>query len=84
MDSSGNFFYRFMNFKDGIFRPQCHTTGQVLCVKMCEYIERMLETLASFKDTLWVLRHDEPLVHVSVDISLITEHILDHDILLKS
>ena len=27
------------------------------------------------KDTLWVLRRDEPLVHVS-DISLITEHIL--------
>ena len=26
-----------------------------------------------------VLRRDEPLVHVSVDISLITEHILDHD-----
>ena len=31
--------------------------------------------------TLWVLRRDEPLVHVSVDISLITEHILDHDII---
>ena len=36
------------------------------------------------KDTLWVLRHDEPMVHVSVDISLITEHILDHDISLKN
>ena len=36
------------------------------------------------KDTLWVLRHDEPLVHVSVDISLITKHILDHDTSLKS
>ena len=36
------------------------------------------------KDTLWVLRGDEPSVHVSIDISLITKHILDHDILLKS
>ena len=36
------------------------------------------------KDTLWVLRHDEPLVHVSVDISLITKHILDHDTSLES
>ena len=40
--------------------------------------------LSLFKDTLWVLSRDEPLVHVSVDISLITEHILDHDISLKS
>ena len=38
----------------------------------------------SFKDTLWVLRCDEPLVHVSIDISLITKHILDHDISLKN
>ena len=38
----------------------------------------------NIKDTLWVLRRDEPLVHVSVDISLITKHILDHDISLKS
>ena len=36
------------------------------------------------KDTLWVLRPDEPLVHVSVDISLISKHILDHDISLES
>ena len=36
------------------------------------------------KDTLWVLRRDEPLVHVFVDISLITKHILVHDILLES
>ena len=36
------------------------------------------------KDTLWVLRHDEPLVHVSVDILLITKHILDHVISLES
>ena len=40
--------------------------------------------IQSIKDTLWVLRRDEPLVHVSVDISLITKHILDHDISLKS
>ena len=38
----------------------------------------------SFKVTLWVLRRDEPLVHVSIDISLITKHILDHDISLES
>ena len=37
-----------------------------------------------FKDTLWVLRRDELLVHVSVDISLITKHILDHVISLES
>ena len=36
------------------------------------------------KDTQWVLRHDEPLVHVFVDISLITKHILDHDVSLES
>ena len=36
------------------------------------------------KDTLWVLRHDELLVHVPVDISLITKHILDHVISLES
>ena len=36
--------------------------------------------MGHFKDTLWVLRHDEPLVHVFVDISLIIKHILDYDI----
>ena len=36
------------------------------------------------KDTLWVLRCDEPLVHVSVDILLITKHILNHGISLES
>ena len=36
------------------------------------------------KDTLWVLRGDQLLVHVSVDISLITKHILDHVISLES
>ena len=43
-----------------------------------------LRTPFIVKDTLWVLRHDEPLVHVSVDISLITKHILAHDVPLKS
>ena len=32
--------------------------------------------LSILKDTLWVLRRDEPLVHVSVDILLITKHYL--------
>ena len=36
------------------------------------------------KDTLWVWRRDELLVHVSIDISLITKHILNHDISLES
>ena len=27
----------------GIFRPQFHTAQQVLCMKMCEYIELVLE-----------------------------------------
>ena len=31
-----------------------------------------------------MLRRDETLVHVSVDISLIPKHILDHDISLES
>ena len=38
----------------------------------------------AIKDTLWVLRLDELLVNVFVDISLITKHILDHDISLES
>ena len=38
----------------------------------------------SFKDTLSVLRRDELLVQVSVDILLITKHILDHVISLES
>ena len=36
------------------------------------------------KDTLWVLRRDEPLVHKFVDILLITKHFLDHDVSLES
>ena len=40
-----------------------------------EHLHRSL-----LKDTLWVLRRDEPLVHVLVDISLIIKHILDYDI----
>ena len=36
------------------------------------------------RDTLWVLRHDELLVHVFLDISLITKHILDRVISLES
>ena len=39
--------------------------------------------IMDIKDTLWVLRRGEPLVHVSVDISLNTKHIWDHDISLK-
>ena len=39
---------------------------------------------ALFKDTLWVLSRDEPLVHVSIDITLITKDILDHVISLES
>ena len=40
--------------------------------------------LSILKDTLWVLRRGEQLVHVSIDISLITKHILDHVISLES
>ena len=40
--------------------------------------------MIAFKDTLWVLRRDEPLVHVSVNILLSSEHILDHVISLES
>ena len=43
-----------------------------------------LHCLCSIKDTLWVLRRDELLVPVSVDISLITKHTLDHFISLES
>ena len=35
-----------MRNKGSIFRPQCHTAGHQLCVKMCEYIENVLETQA--------------------------------------
>ena len=36
------------------------------------------------KDTLWVLSRDESLVHVSIDISLITKDIFNHVISLES
>ena len=36
-----------------------------------------------FKVRLWVLRRDQNLTHLCVDISLIPKHILDHDISLK-
>ena len=62
--------------------------------KCIYYLDSLITTLLAYclggikelviKDTLSVLRHAEPLVHVSVDISLITKHILDHDISLKS
>ena len=38
----------------------------------------------NLKDTLWVLSRDESLVHISIDISLITKDILDHVISLES
>ena len=36
------------------------------------------------KVRLWVSRRDQPLIHVSVDILLITKHTLDHDVSLNS
>ena len=51
------------------------------------YINLLISLLLlniDWQDTLWVLKHDEPLVHQSVDISLITKHSLDHDISLGS
>ena len=39
---------------------------------------------AVVKDTLWVLRRDEPLVHIFVDILLSSKHVLDHDVSLES
>ena len=44
----------------------------------------LLFIVGSVKDTLWVLRRDEPLVYVFAHISLITKHILDHVISLES
>ena len=44
----------------------------------------LLVILRLLKDTLWVLSRDEPLVHVSIDISLINKDILDHVISLES
>ena len=49
----------------------CHYSGQRKWIQV-------------IKDTLWVLSRDEPLVHVSVDISLMTKHILGHDTSLES
>ena len=40
--------------------------------------------MSGVKDTLWVLRRDEPLVHIVVDILLITKHVLDPDVSLES
>ena len=57
----------------------------VLRVARVVFINTYDEQLCkSIKDTLWVLRRDEPLVHVFADISLITKHILDHVISLES
>ena len=42
------------------------------------------ESTTLLKDTLWVLKRDEPLVHIFVDILLITKHVLDHDVSLES
>ena len=40
--------------------------------------------LIAIKYTPWILRRDEPLVHIFVDILLITKHVLDHDVSLES
>ena len=40
--------------------------------------------LTSFKDRLWVSKHDHPWVRVFVGISLVPYHILNHDTSLKS
>ena len=47
-------------------------------------IDWIPSSLDFIKDTLWVLSRDESLVHVSIDISLITKDILDHVISLES
>ena len=40
--------------------------------------------MSLIKDTLWVLRRDEPLVHIFVDILLNTKYVLDHDVSFES
>ena len=54
-------------------REQCKIAHMTLCL-----------LLSILKDTLWVLTRDEPLVHIFVDILLITKHVLDHDVSLES
>ena len=38
----------------------------------------------SFKVRLWVMMRDQTLTHLCIDISLIPQHILDHNVSLKS
>ena len=40
--------------------------------------------ITDVKVRLWVLMRDQSLTHLCIDISLIPQHILDHDISLKS
>ena len=66
------------------FNPYAHKWKvSILSNSNNTYLSQLFKG-GTFKDTLWVLRRDEPLVHVSIDISLITKHILDHDISLES
>ena len=41
--------------KQGIFRPQFHTAKQVLCVKMCEFNEKVLKTHVSLDVNIFTL-----------------------------
>ena len=65
----------FTLHEDGLF---VKISSTVVC------LSSTLGVFDSIKDRLWVLRLDQLLVHVSVDISLVTNNILDHDTSFKS
>ena len=71
-------------FHLSLFHTWLHCNIAFITISSMQIIQILNINITTFKDTLWVLRRDEPLVHVSVDISLITKHILDHDTSLKA
>ena len=52
-------------------------------INKCSYCCNICISAFICKVWLWILRRDQPLIHISVNISLITKHILDHYISLK-
>ena len=69
---------RLVKHQTHLHQPQTKETTET------RYVLVTITAYMEVKDTLWVFRRDESLVHVSVDISLITKDILDHYISLKS
>ena len=60
------------------FRPQVSEMSDMISLKMG------VNFATSLKVRLWVLLRDQTLTHLSIDISLIPEYILNHNISLES